>query len=161
MKKLETILPYILLALCFGCTLLVLTWDEGEETQTVSAGAAIQRHFAGEHLFKTPYLPNEPAFCEKLGLWQTHPALDVECTQAVSPVRGKIARVWQDAVWGTCVEIATEKGELVLKNLLCAHAREGQQIESGDVVGEAAGYVHAQYIVGGETADPAPLYGGK
>lgn len=165
---------WILLGLCFVCTIAALGWpgqsaQEQPGTAAVSVAIAPNR-FVGEELFLRPFLPDEAVWNAALGVWQVHRGLDIACEQVVSPVDGQIARMWQDALWGGCVEIAAGEERIVCRGLANVAVRAGEKVSRGGEIGLAGfcaveadlgAHVHMEYWRGGVQQDPAELFAGE
>ncbi len=97
---------------------------------------------------------------ETLGVWKTHDGIDIKAdlgTPVKAMNKGKIIKVWSDALWGNCVNIDHGNGVTGHYYGLTAavSVSEGDFVNSGDVIGavgdtaqiEVAGPTHLHFAL--------------
>ncbi len=96
-----------------------------------------------------PYSEGELVKSTTLGDWRTHDGIDIKA-ENLSAVKacadGEVARVYEDALWGTVVEV-THAGNLT--SVYASLSKEvsvkaGQEVEAGEIIGTVGGTAHAE-----------------
>lgn len=75
-----------------------------------------------------------------LGVWKTHDGVDIKAekgTEVKSMNKGKVTRVWEDALWGSCISIDHGNGIVGYYYNLAkqTNVSEGDTVDSGEVIG--------------------------
>ena len=151
-------------ALCMAlAALLPRASDPASEATETAAPARPTLRAMGEELPLRAYLPDEPVFWAVMGMWRTHPALDIAGETAPALRAGRVARIWEDRLWALCVEVDCGGETWVYRSLSQVFAREGQALRAGDPIGaagvapieeELGAHAHVERTVGGGYADP-------
>ncbi len=87
-----------------------------------------------------PFSNGELVKSETLGVWKTHDGIDIKAelgTPVKAMNKGKVIKVWSDALWGNCVKIDHGNGVTGHYCGLTAamSVSEGDTVNSGDVIG--------------------------
>lgn len=87
-----------------------------------------------------PFSNGELVKSETLGVWKTHDGIDIKAdlgTPVKAMNKGKVVKVWSDALWGSCVNIDHGNGVTGHYYGLAASVSvtEGDFVNSGDVIG--------------------------
>lgn len=88
----------------------------------------------------TPFSNGELVKSETLGVWKTHDGVDIKAdagTAVKAMNKGVVIKVWNDALWGSCVKIDHGSGVIGHYYGLAANAQvsEGDRVNSGDTIG--------------------------
>lgn len=86
------------------------------------------------------YSAGELVKFDSLNEWRTHDGIDIEAavgTDVLAAGDGKVLRVWNDPLWGNCIEIEHDDG---VTSIYCGLAAEtpvaqGDEVEAGTVIG--------------------------
>lgn len=116
-----------------------------------------------------PFSNGELVKSETLGVWKTHDGVDIKADLG-EPVKsmnkGKVTKIWEDALWGNCMTIDHGNGVIghyynLSKEMTVS---EGDQVNAGEVIGavgdtaqaEAAELSHLHFGLkkNGEWIDP-------
>lgn len=120
------------------------------------------------------YSPDTPVYNQTMGDWRTHTGIDfkgAEGSQVLSIAYGKVTKIYEDALYGTVVEI--DHGNQVIAKY-CGLNKEVLEIKKGDTVkgGTLIGYLgiipcektdkshlHFETLYKGKNTDPLELMG--
>lgn len=116
-----------------------------------------------------PFSNGELVKDETLGVWKTHDGIDIKAdvgTQVKAMNKGKVLKVWEDALWGNCITIDHGNGVIGHYYSLskAMNVTEGDEVNAGEVIGavgdtaecEAAVLSHLHFGLkkNGEWIDP-------
>lgn len=111
-----------------------------------------------------------------LGVWKTHDGVDIKAdvgTQVKAMNKGKVTKVWEDALWGNCITIDHGSGVIGHYYSLskAMNVTEGDEVNAGEVIGsvgdtaecEAAELSHLHFGLkkNGEWIDPIEFIKGS
>lgn len=87
-----------------------------------------------------PHSNGELVKYDALNEWRTHDGIDITAdvgTEVKASADGVVARVWNDPLWGTCVEIDHGEGVVSLYSGLAKEGtvESGAKVKGGDVIG--------------------------
>lgn len=87
-----------------------------------------------------PFSFGELVKSETLGVWKTHDGADIKA-DAGTPVKsmnhGEVVKIWEDALWGNCIEIDHGNGLVSCYYGMSPSmtVEEGDTVDSGQVIG--------------------------
>ncbi len=123
-----------------------------------------------------PFSNGELVKDETLGVWKTHDGIDIKAdvgTQVKAMNKGKVTKVWEDALWGNCITIDHGNGVIGHYYSLskAINVTEGDEVNAGEVIGsvgdtaecEAAVLSHLHFGLkkNGEWIDPIEFINGS
>ncbi|MDO4945886.1 MAG: M23 family metallopeptidase [Ruminococcus sp.] len=123
-----------------------------------------------------PFSNGELVKDETLGVWKTHDGVDIKAdvgTQVKAMNKGKVTKVWEDALWGNCITIDHGSGVIGHYYSLskAMNVTEGDEVNAGEVIGsvgdtaecEAAELSHLHFGLkkNGEWIDPIEFIKGS
>jgi len=123
-----------------------------------------------------PFSNGELVKDETLGVWKTHDGIDIKAdvgTQVKAMNKGKVTKVWEDALWGNCITIDHGSGVIGHYYSLskAMNVTEGDEVNAGEVIGsvgdtaecEAAVLSHLHFGLkkNGEWIDPIEFIKGS
>lgn len=123
-----------------------------------------------------PFSNGELVKDETLGVWKTHDGIDIKAdvgTQVKAMNKGKVIKVWEDALWGNCITIDHGSGVIGHYYSLskAMNVTEGDEVNAGEVIGsvgdsaecEAAVLSHLHFGLkkNGEWIDPIEFIKGS
>lgn len=162
-------LPYLVLCACLLFTLPARP-DPQTDARSASAVPGERRSFSGEALPLRPYLPDEAVWNASLGLWMTHPGLDIACTDVAALLPGEAEQVFRDRLWLWCVCIRSGDARVLYRSMESVCIKEGEAIAAGEIIGSAGcapyeaelgPHVHLEHFPDALPADPFPLLQGR
>jgi len=121
-----------------------------------------------------PFSNGELVKSETLGVWKTHDGVDIKAdvgSQVKAMNKGKVTRIWEDALWGNCITIDHGSGIIGHYYSLskAMNVSEGDEVNAGEVIGavgdtaecEAAELSHLHFALkkSGEWIDPLEYIG--
>ena len=89
---------------------------------------------------EVPYSMETLLYDATMADWRTHDGIDIACavgTEVIAPAGGTVVNVWQDDLYGTCIELDHANG---VHSILCNLASEptvgeGDYVSSGSILG--------------------------
>lgn len=120
---------------------------------------------------RTAYSAGELSWSETLGMWQTHPAIDVAASggeAVLAAADGTVLEAYSDALYGNTIVIDHGDGCVIRYAALntLQMVTVGQQVRQGDVISavgscsaeaELGAHLHLEYFKDGEAEDFAAL----
>ncbi|MBR4286896.1 MAG: M23 family metallopeptidase [Clostridia bacterium] len=120
------------------------------------------------------YNPNTPVYNKTMGDWRTHPAVDFSGdsgAQVKSIATGKVVKIYDDALYGTVVEI-DHGNELIARycgiNKETLEIKENNSVKAGALIGylgeipcekDEISHLHFEIIYQGKNTDPMAIMG--
>ncbi len=120
------------------------------------------------------YSPDKPTYSATMGDWRTHSGIDfkaAEGEQVKAISYGTVTKVYDDALWGTVVEIDHGNGVTAKYcgfNKSTLEVKKGSIVESGSLLGYLGAipcektelsHLHFEIIYNGENVEPLELMG--
>lgn len=115
------------------------------------------------------YSGNKPVKSKTMGDWRLHTGIDLSAEKGTSvkaSAEGKVSKIYNDAMWGTTVEIEHSNGMTSIYSSLSdkVYVEKGQAVESGQSIGTVsdtakiegaeASHLHFAIKQGGKYIDP-------
>lgn len=96
-----------------------------------------------------PFSNGELVKSETLGVWKTHDGVDIKADlgeQVKAMNKGKVTKIWEDALWGNCMTIDHGNGVIghyynLSKEMTVS---EGDQVNAGEVIGAVGDTAQAE-----------------
>lgn len=120
------------------------------------------------------YSPNKPTYSATMGDWRTHSGIDFKATegeQVKAIAYGSVTKIYDDALWGTIVEIDHGNGVTAKYcgfNKDTLEIKKGATVESGSLLGylgtipcekSELSHLHFEVYYNGKNVEPLALMG--
>ncbi len=100
----------------------------------------------------TKFSDGELVYNATLGAWETHNGIDIAAANGsniVAMTSGVVTDVWEDPLWGCCVEIDHQNSVMSYYYGLSTQlaVTKGDKVDSGDVIGTAGNTASAEIAI--------------